>query len=96
MENILVKVKNLILSVDFIVIDIKEDEEVPLIMGHLFIDSDQTIIDVERGKLIMPICDESVMINFLKQVIIWRLPRDVWKRINVRIRSMQVVLLLCL
>ena len=62
-ENVLVKVKNLILPADFIVLDIEEDGEVPLIMGRPFLATGRTLIDVVNGELIMRVYDEFVVIK---------------------------------
>ena len=35
-EDVLVKVKHLIFTSDFVVIDIEEDVDIPFILGHLF------------------------------------------------------------
>lgn len=69
-ENILVNVKNLILPIDFFVVDIKKIlvQVKNFIMGRLFLATGRTIIDVERGELITWVYNESVVIKFLKQV----------------------------
>lgn len=47
-----------ILPADFIVVVIKEDGEVPIIMGRLFLAISWTIIDVKRGTIIIWVYDE--------------------------------------
>ena len=37
--------------VDFVVMDIKEDEEVPLILGRPFMKIARIIVDVDKGEL---------------------------------------------
>ena len=52
-----------IFSAYFIVLDIKEDWEVPLILGRPFLAIGRTLIDVHQGKLISRVQDERVMFN---------------------------------
>jgi len=46
-EDVLVKVDKLYLSTDFIILDMKEDKEVPLILGRPFLATGKTLIDVQ-------------------------------------------------
>ena len=50
-EDVLVKVDKFIFPVDFVVMDIEEDIEVPLILGRPFMKTAKVIIDVDNGKL---------------------------------------------
>ncbi|XP_015167743.1 uncharacterized protein [Solanum tuberosum] len=52
-EDVLVQVGSLICSVDFVVLDVKPDFEVPFILGHPFLATGRTLIDVEAGQLNM-------------------------------------------
>jgi len=45
-EDVLVKVDKFIFPTDFIVLDIEEDEDVPIILGRLFLATGRTLIDV--------------------------------------------------
>ena len=45
-EDVLVKVQKFIFSVDFIVLDMEEDKEVPIILGRPFLATSRSIIDV--------------------------------------------------
>ena len=45
-EDVLVKVDKFIFPTDFIVLDIDEDEEIPLILGRTFLATGRTLIDV--------------------------------------------------
>jgi len=44
---VLVKVEKLHFPADFIVLDMEEDREVPLILGHPFLATGNTLIDVQ-------------------------------------------------
>ncbi|KAL5580496.1 hypothetical protein UlMin_012938 [Ulmus minor] len=52
-EDVLVKVDKFIFPADFIVLDMEEDREVPLILGRPFLATGKTLIDVHQGKLIL-------------------------------------------
>ncbi|KAL5572943.1 hypothetical protein UlMin_022540 [Ulmus minor] len=62
-EDVLVKVDKFIFPVDFIVLDIEEDREIPLILGRPFLATGRTLIDVHQGKLILRVQDEQVIFN---------------------------------
>ncbi|XP_020237836.1 uncharacterized protein LOC109817051 [Cajanus cajan] len=50
-EDLLVKVDKFFFPVDFVVMDMEEDSEVPLILGRPFMKTAKVIIDVDDGKL---------------------------------------------
>ena len=50
-EDVLVKVGKVILLVDFIVLDMEEDPDVPFILGRPFLAIGGTLIDVQSGDL---------------------------------------------
>ena len=50
-EDVVLKMDNLIFPVDFVVLDIEEDREIPLILGSPFLVTDRALIDVQEGKL---------------------------------------------
>ncbi|GJS07362.1 DNA-directed DNA polymerase [Tanacetum coccineum] len=50
-ENLLVKASKFIFLVDFVVLEIDEDELVPIILGRPFLTTERAIIDVHKGKL---------------------------------------------
>jgi len=45
-EDVLVKVDKFIFPVDFVVLDIEEDEDVLIILGRSFLATSRTLIDV--------------------------------------------------
>ena len=51
MEDVLVRVEKFIFPVDFVVLDFKKDEDVPLILGMPFLYTTKAIIDVYDGIL---------------------------------------------
>ena len=46
-EDVLVKVKKLYFPADFIVLDMEEDREVPLILGRPFLATGNALIDMQ-------------------------------------------------
>ncbi|XP_068498518.1 uncharacterized protein [Phaseolus vulgaris] len=62
-EDLLVKIDKFLFPVDFVVMDIEEDVEVPLILGRPFMKTAKVIIDVDNGKLKVCVLDEEVSFN---------------------------------
>ena len=50
-EDVLVRVDKFLFPVDFVIMDIEEHTEVPLILGRPFMKTAKVIIDVDKGKL---------------------------------------------
>ncbi|XP_021722479.1 uncharacterized protein LOC110689972 [Chenopodium quinoa] len=48
-EDVLVKVGELVFPVDFVVMDMKEDHKIPIIFGRPFLATSQAVIDVPKG-----------------------------------------------
>ena len=59
----LIKVVNFVFPVDFVVIDIKEDKQVPLLLGRPFLATGTTLIDLKKGELTLKVGDEAVHFN---------------------------------
>ncbi|XP_019451816.1 PREDICTED: uncharacterized protein LOC109353915 [Lupinus angustifolius] len=62
-EDVLVKVDGLVIPVDFFIMDIEEDKDVPLILGRPFMRTAQVIVDVDDGKLKARVEDQEVNFN---------------------------------
>ncbi|XP_006605059.1 uncharacterized protein [Glycine max] len=56
-EDVLVRVKHLIFTVDFVVMDIEEDVDIPLILGRPFMSTTCCVVDMGKRKLQMAIED---------------------------------------
>ncbi|XP_029130247.1 uncharacterized protein LOC109813542 [Cajanus cajan] len=65
-EYLLVKVDKFLFLVDFVVMDIEEDSEVPLILGRPFMKTAKVIIDVDDGKLKVRLQDDEVNFNIFE------------------------------
>ena len=53
LEDVLIKVGKFIFPMDFVVINIEEDKQVPLLLGRPFLATGETLIDVKKGELIL-------------------------------------------
>ena len=62
----IVKVDKFLFPVDFVVMDIEEDAEVPLILGRSFMKTVKVIIDVDKGKLKVCAQDEEVSFDVIE------------------------------
>ncbi|KAK5793262.1 hypothetical protein PVK06_034403 [Gossypium arboreum] len=59
-EDVLVKIDKFIFPVNFIVLDIEEDSNTPLILIRPFLATAKTIIDVGTGELTLWVGDEII------------------------------------
>ena len=50
-ENVLVKVGTFILPADFVILDMEEDDTVPIILGRPFLATGKVQINVQEGEL---------------------------------------------
>ena len=65
-EDVLVKVDKLILPADFIILDMEEYKDVPIILGRPFLATGRTVIDVQKGELTIKVQDQEVTFNVFK------------------------------
>ncbi|KAK5771454.1 hypothetical protein PVK06_047658 [Gossypium arboreum] len=62
-EDVLVKIDKFIFPLDFIVLDIEEDSNTPLILGRPFLVTAKTIIDVGTGELTLRVGDDIITLQ---------------------------------
>lgn len=55
LEDVLVKVRQFIISIDFVVLDFEEDHEILLLLERLFLATSKSTIDLKKNELIMKI-----------------------------------------
>ena len=67
-EDVLIKVEKFIFPADFLILDMEEDKDVPLILGRPFLATGRALIDVHRGQLILRLGDEQVSFNVFKAI----------------------------
>ena len=65
-EDILVKVGKFIFPADFIVLDMEEDKDIPIILGRPFLATGRALIDVQKGELKLRVNEEEVTFNVFK------------------------------
>ncbi|XP_073225687.1 uncharacterized protein [Cicer arietinum] len=70
-EDVLIKVDKFIFPADFIVLDMEEDAEVPIILWRPFLATGKTLIDVQQGKLTLRLdltnTTEEQLLRILKE-----------------------------
>ncbi|GJZ04136.1 reverse transcriptase domain-containing protein [Tanacetum coccineum] len=67
-ENLLVKVSKFIFPVDFVVLEMDEDELVLIILGRPFLATARAVIDVHEGKLSLRVGSETITFNIRKSM----------------------------
>ena len=67
-EDVMVKVDKFIFPTDFIMLDMEEDKEIPIILGRPFLATGRAMIDVQRGELKLRVQDDEVKFNVFKDV----------------------------
>ena len=63
LEHVLIKVGKFVFLLDFVVINIQEDKQVPLILGRPFLAIGAALIDVKKGELTLRVGDKVVQFN---------------------------------
>ena len=63
LEDVLIKVGKFVFPVDFVVINIEEEKQVPLLLGRSFLATRVALIDVKIGELTLRVGDEAVHFN---------------------------------
>ena len=67
-EDVLVKVDKFIFPADFIVLDMEEDKEIPIILGIPFLENGRAMIDVQKGELKLRVQDDEVRFRVFNAV----------------------------
>ena len=63
LEDVLVKVGKFIFLVDFVIMKMEEDTQVPLLLGRPFLATGAALIDVQKGELTLRVGSEAVHFN---------------------------------
>ena len=63
LEDVLVKVGKFIFIVDFVIMKMEEDTQVPLLLGRPFLEIGAALIDVQKGELTLRVGNEAVHFN---------------------------------
>ncbi|KAK1429674.1 hypothetical protein QVD17_11888 [Tagetes erecta] len=67
-ENMLVRVGKFVFPVDFVILDMDEDKNVPLILGRPFLATSRALVDVFEGKLTLRVDEEEVVFSIEKSM----------------------------
>ncbi|CAN6555178.1 unnamed protein product [Malus baccata var. baccata] len=68
LEDVIIKVDKFYLLADFIVLDMEEDKEVPLILGRPFMATARTLIDVEADTLTLRVQGKSIVFKLFEAI----------------------------
>ena len=63
LEDVLIKVRKFVFPVDFVVINIEKDKQVPLLLGRPFLATGAVLVDVRKEELTLRVGDEAVLFN---------------------------------
>ncbi|XP_028220254.1 uncharacterized protein LOC114401875 [Glycine soja] len=66
-EDILMRVKHMVFLADFVVMDVEEDHEVPVILGRPFMSTTSCIIDIGRKTLEMGFEDQKINFDLFEE-----------------------------
>ncbi|XP_050875635.1 uncharacterized protein LOC127079269 [Lathyrus oleraceus] len=65
-EDVLVTIGELSFPVDFVIIDMPEDEETPIILGQPFIRTSRCNLDMDQGTLTFNVHDDEITLNAIE------------------------------
>ncbi|XP_028184851.1 uncharacterized protein LOC114371691 [Glycine soja] len=65
-EDDLVRVKHITFPADFVVIDIEEDIEIPIILGCPFMSTASCVVDTGKGKLELSVEDQKISFDLFE------------------------------
>ena len=68
LEDVLVKVGKFIFPMDFMIMKMEEDTQVPILLGRPFLETGAALIDVQKGELTLRVGDEAVHFNLNKSL----------------------------
>ena len=68
LEDVLVKVGKFIFPVDFVVMKMEEDNQVPLLLGRPFLATGVALINVKKGELVLRVGNEAIHFNLDKSL----------------------------
>ena len=68
LEDVLVTVGKFFFPVDFIIMDMEEDSQVPLLLGRPFLATGAALIDMQKGVLTLRVGEEAAAFNLIKSM----------------------------
>ena len=67
-EDVLVKFDKFIFLADFIILDMEEDKEIPIILRRLFLATKRVLIDVQKVKLRLRVQEEEITLSVFNAI----------------------------
>ena len=80
LENVPTKVENFVIPADFVVLEMEEDLEIPILFGRPFLMTAGAIIDMKKGKITLEVDYESMEFDVLN--IMKSTPIEVASRVD--------------
>ena len=68
LEDVLVIVGKFVFPVDFIILDMEEDSQVPLLLGRPFLATGAALIDMQKGVLTLRVGEEAAAFNLIQGI----------------------------
>ena len=68
LEDVLIKVGKFIFPIDFVLVDVEEDTQVPLLLGIPLLATEAALIDVKNGEVTLKVGEEAVHFNLNKSL----------------------------
>ncbi|XP_070023167.1 uncharacterized protein [Nicotiana sylvestris] len=68
LDDVLIQVGKFVFPIDFVILDCKVDEKIPIILGRSFWATGRALIDCETGELKMRLNDEEITFNVQKSM----------------------------
>ncbi|XP_070035694.1 uncharacterized protein [Nicotiana tomentosiformis] len=68
LDDVLVQVGKFVFPANFVILDYRVDEEIPIILGRPFLATGRALIDCETGELKMRLNDEEITFNVQKSI----------------------------
>ena len=81
-EDVLVKVGKFVFPIDFIILDIEEDSQVPLLLGSPFLATGAALIDMQKGVLTLRVGEEAADFNLLQSLKNLDIDREDYKFVD--------------
>ena len=75
-EDVLVKVRKFVFPADFIILDMEEDSQVPLLLGRPFLETGAALIDMQKGILTLRVGEETTDFNLIRSLRNLDIERD--------------------
>ena len=68
LEDVMFTVGKFVFPVDFIILDMEEDSQVPLLLGRPFLATGAALIDMQKGVLTLRVGEEAAAFNLIKSM----------------------------